>query len=527
MKIFVGIAGFLILLGFAFTRWHGTSPSPTPAPSAVLNLSAKPLNSLEKAGQLIFLEGVDQTEQKILAHLAEEEAELLSEDLACARCHGLSGRGGTWEGQIVPDIRAASLFMQGNKALKHAGTGYTEATLRQLLESGIDAEGHSVHKTMPRYSFNAAQWMSLFAYLKTMGSSREPGVEPGRIKIGILQNDETDPALAALEAAFFETLSQAVARINEHNVGRRIELVSVDDPNLERLDDFFILLGYQEKRSQFLQILETDSSLPIVWVHEDPRGEPQKRRRMSFALQATAYDQGRIATQFARKELDFKVISVSPETSEGLAWEHGARDESLALSDMIMVSCHYSPTAMDAEDFLSCLHMRNNRAFVFYGSEEELKQFREVLASELLETPVIAFGGLGEDPRYIRERAERYPSVYWTSADVLENQREKGDDELQTFFARSLWSRVPLSSDGEALLMAQLLDHIFHLMGPKVSRLEWLAQLEQLKSFSSPWAADLSFARNKKVGAAGARILVWDPKKKRIKEAKGWTPVLR
>ncbi len=526
MKFLLGALGLLLLLSLGLWRKQKV-PEPPPS-SGVAALPAKSNKMLEKTGLLLFLEGADQAERKLLAHLPGAEQELSAEEAACAHCHGLSGRGGVWQGEAVPGIRAEQLF----ESAGHEGKAlhpYQEDTLRRLLTEGVNAEGKSLSAAMPRYSLDDTQWAALYAYLQSLGQGPEPGLEAGKVRIGFLQNDETDPVQAAHETAFLETLEQSFRQLNEQGglAGRRLELTSLDDPSLDRLDNFFLLLGYREHRSQFLDLLETDASLPMLWVHEEPRGEIEKRRRMSYALQPSAYDQGRIAAQFAKKKLEYKVIAVVPETAEGLAWEQGARDESLSQGDMLMVVCHYPAAAMETDDFLACLHMRNNRAFAFLGSEEDLKTFQDIMTNELLETPVMAFGGIGEDPKYIRDRAARFPAVYWTTADLPETLREKSELAVHNFFARQLWSRVPLASDGEALLVAQLFEEIFKRSQPHITRLDWIAQLEQVRDFHQSFLPPLSFSRNKKVGAAGARIVQWDSKKKQSKEIQSWVPVER
>jgi len=123
-------------------------------------------SSSSSPGQRIFLTGVGSDGQPI-AHTASRVApsSLMMGGGGCASCHGADGRGGTlrlMSGTAVkaPDVTYGALVTGG----------FTDATIRRAILSGLDVTGQPLDAAMPHWQMNAADLDATIAYLKGLAA---------------------------------------------------------------------------------------------------------------------------------------------------------------------------------------------------------------------------------------------------------------------------------------------------------------------------------------------------------------------
>lgn len=125
-------------------------------------------------------------------------------EAACATCHRRSGLG-SWEGQsVIPPIIGRYLFRPGARNVEDPDlphvqgylprrAAYTDATLARAIRDGRDPEGRRLGFLMPRYALDDATMASLVAYLRTLTSGPEPGVDRDTLHFATVVTPDADP----------------------------------------------------------------------------------------------------------------------------------------------------------------------------------------------------------------------------------------------------------------------------------------------------------------------------------------------
>lgn len=89
--------------------------------------------------------------------------------VGCASCHGATGHGLAMF--TSPNITYANLTDPDGMIEPDGdreGMTYTAAEIRRAVVQGIDADGESLDRTMPRWRLTDQEWNGLLAYLKTL-----------------------------------------------------------------------------------------------------------------------------------------------------------------------------------------------------------------------------------------------------------------------------------------------------------------------------------------------------------------------
>ena len=122
--------------------------------------------SYASPGERIFLTGVGSDGQAI-SHTASRVARssLMMGGGGCASCHGADGRGGTLRTMSGAAIQAPDVTYD---AL--VKSGFTEATIRRAILSGLDESGKPLDAAMPRWQMSPADLDATIAYLKALAA---------------------------------------------------------------------------------------------------------------------------------------------------------------------------------------------------------------------------------------------------------------------------------------------------------------------------------------------------------------------
>lgn len=140
---------------------------------------------------------------------------------ACHNCHGRDGRGGI-EGD-VPDIAGSALLEPTD--LRPA---YNFALFRNALTGGVNPDGRSLSRIMPRYDLSEAELGLLWHYLQDLPRDQKKGVTPGHVRFGVV----IDPEYPGLGARYLQAFKGELARLLPSGTvyGRNIEVVALDEP---------------------------------------------------------------------------------------------------------------------------------------------------------------------------------------------------------------------------------------------------------------------------------------------------------
>jgi cytochrome c oxidase subunit 2 len=122
--------------------------------------------SYTSPGERVFLAGVGSDGQAI-PHTASRVAQksLMMGGGGCASCHGAGGRGGTLRTMSGTAIQAPDVTYD---AL--VKSGFTDATIRRAILSGLDDSGNPLDAAMPRWQMSPVDLGATIAYLKELAA---------------------------------------------------------------------------------------------------------------------------------------------------------------------------------------------------------------------------------------------------------------------------------------------------------------------------------------------------------------------
>lgn len=143
----------------------------------IVLLLATLLLPAETRGRQIFLEGTSPSGREVQAVISGSASPA---PLPCATCHGRDGRGRTEGG-----VRPANLEWDTLTRATATRPAYDEASLRRAITLGIDASGRRLSPTMPRYRLWRDDAGDLVAWLRRLGTLREPGVGDQTLRLRV------------------------------------------------------------------------------------------------------------------------------------------------------------------------------------------------------------------------------------------------------------------------------------------------------------------------------------------------------
>jgi cytochrome c oxidase subunit 2 len=122
--------------------------------------------SYASPGERIFLTGVGSDGQPIPQTVSRvARSSLMMGGGGCASCHGADGRGGTLRTMSGAAIQAPDVTYD---ALVRGG--FTVASIRRAILSGLDESGKPLDAAMPRWQMTPVDLGATIAYLKVLAA---------------------------------------------------------------------------------------------------------------------------------------------------------------------------------------------------------------------------------------------------------------------------------------------------------------------------------------------------------------------
>lgn len=190
--------------------------------------SAAELDDSVASGKRLYLQGVLASGETLRA-TTQGDIAIRGSQFSCAGCHRRSGYGSSEGGNYVPPITApilyrpreldrAKLFKKLFKETQPQGfasrvrsprmrPAYTDETLARAVRDGVDAAGRELDPLMPRYRVGETDMVNLIAYLKTLSTEHDLGVDDTSIRFATVVAGDVDPgereAMLATLGTFF------------------------------------------------------------------------------------------------------------------------------------------------------------------------------------------------------------------------------------------------------------------------------------------------------------------------------------
>ncbi len=461
-------------------------------------------------GRIIFRTGETAEGATIQAAMGEEGFEVPAKIVPCASCHGIDGRGRP-EGGILPsdlrwEVLSRSTGIRHPNGREHPP--YDDAKLLRAFTMGLDPAGNQLDKTMPRYRFTRRDADDLVAYLKLVGTEKDPGVTPDRLRLGTLLpagSGDSHPIAAVLRAE--------AAELNRRGgvYGRRLEIVPISAPPpgsvntllsraIADADVFALVAPLAAGAEKTLAAVARELAIPVVgpFVYRTALELPPNR--YVFHLVGGVEEQVRTLVEFAGKQLatgDKRLLVWQP--------DGGSVDLFAEAEDQAMVAGFSKTTSFIAAG-TALLPTERAEAVLFLGSDAALSQFLGAARSSGWRPQVFVPGQLAGST--LLEPPEGFDArLYAAFPSLPSDLTPEGSDRYARLAATHALPATSRPSQQSALAATTLLTVALERAGRDLSREKVVAELEKLYAFETGLAPPVTFTANRRLGAPGAHVV--------------------
>jgi ABC-type branched-subunit amino acid transport system substrate-binding protein/cytochrome c553 len=513
------------------------APASTQAASGMVVLTPE-----EKRGKQIYLRGTSASGREIMAYLGEASLEVPGSAMTCAGCHGAEGQGKP-EGGVTPSDLTWSALTKPYGVAHASGRKhppYTERALELAVTRGLDPAGNRLLNVMPRYQMAREDLNDLIAYLKRLGTDRDPGVSNGEIRIGMLVPAqkgalaEMGGAIKAVVAAYFEEVNRQGGIYN-----RKIELkfaetgdtAAASVANVERLiadEQIFALSGAMiAGADREIATLAQKSEVPLVGPFTLYPPITASVNRQVFYLLSGIDDQARALAVFAaQKFADDKsaapragIVYQESELNAGVA---AAIEEQIKKAGWSApASVKYARGRFDAATVVREFSAKGVNAVFLVGGGEDPRAFMSS-ASAANWTPALYLPGALTGKDILDAPPAFKGKIFLSFPSVPSDVKPAGLENLRALAAKYKLPQGHVAAQISAYVSAQLLVEGLKRAGRDLSREKLIAALEGLYEYETGLTPPLTYGPNRRVGAAGAYIVNVEIEKKQFTPASGW-----
>ena len=498
-----------------------------------------PLTPEERQGRNVYHYGKDGFADQVAVNLQEVEGGMPAPLFRCVGCHGHRGEGSQEGGLRVPPLTLSALrrAREGTSAGR-SRAGYTDEALTRAITRGIDASGHVLQPSMPRYQLTPDQVANLIAYLNRIGeeADTDPGVSADVVTIGAAL-PLTGP-LAQIGHDVAATMRGALRRVNEQGgvYGRHIELVVEDsrgEPGrtaqaVSRLIDIhqvFALVGSFEPAGgtgirERLEQHQTPSIFPLT---QSPQLSDPPDRSLFYAL--PGFD-----LQF-RSLVDFFASRTMPLTGTAhprLALVHrngdsnngalrGALEQVRRHGLNLAVNYEYSTGRLAVLALVAQLEQQGIHAVLFMGDGEDLVSIAHELGRRGL-SPILlsAIGMVGPQARSV-------PSALLSKVFLVTPIEPPTEREVT--YLRTLSEQPSLSSIGFARIgqgAVSLLAESLKRAGRLLNRQAIIDALEACREQDTGAGFSVTYGAHRRLGRVASKVVGLVPDPPYVSAVTGW-----
>jgi ABC-type branched-subunit amino acid transport system substrate-binding protein len=380
-----------------------------------------------------------------------------------------------------------------------------------------------------------ADLADLIAYLKRLGVDRERGISEESVTVGMIiptrgQLANLGEAVKAVTRAYFEELNDKGGIYNRKinlkfaetgNSSAETSAIArrfVQDESVFALTSPFIA-GADEEIATLMKELEVPAVGPLTL--EPQVGHPLNR--YVFYLLSGLAGQTQVLINFAsRQSPDLKtgLLIVYPENAskEMLIKAIGSQCTRDGCGPIEQVSY---PSAMQASALADKLSRTRKDVVFFLGSDEEaLALVNE--ADKLQWSPTFYFpGGLGANNLFSAPQSFKHKFLLSLPASPSD-QTPQGIAEFRALAAKYNLPRNHLASQMLALSAAKILAEGLKQSGRDLTVENLIAALERLNEYQTGLTPPITYGPNRRLGAAGAYVVLVDLDKKEFVPAGPW-----
>ncbi|HEX8136376.1 MAG TPA: ABC transporter substrate-binding protein [Pyrinomonadaceae bacterium] len=497
----------------------------------------RPLTEQEKRGRAIYLRGESAAGRKIVAVVGE--LDVPSSTVTCAGCHGARGEGKTEGGVTAGNLTWSHLLKPYGHThptgRKHGP--FNESSFILAVTQGVDPSGNDLLVAMPRYRISAEDMADLIAYLKRIEKDFDPGLNDTSMKIGVVLPSKG--ALAESGAAMKDVLAAYLDSVNSRGgiYNRKIELrvAEVGDEAaitaaaaraFARQEQVFAFVGGVSAGADAeLAELARDQEIPFVAPSTIMPQTGSPPNRYVFYLLPGVAEQTRALVNFAASKTELKKMRaaiVYTENTLTVAASSAADDQAQKAGWSAITKQAYKPNKFDAARAARRLKQEGAEAVFFFGAGgEEAALIKE--AAALGWTPHFFFLGVmtGRDLLGVVPTAFK-GKIFLAYPTVPADLTPEGVSEFRALREKYHVAPRHTAAQLSAFAAAKIFVEGLQRAGRELSREKLITALESLYDFETGVTPRLTFGPNRRVGAAGAYVVMIDTEKKEFALASEW-----
>ncbi|HEX5706258.1 MAG TPA: ABC transporter substrate-binding protein [Pyrinomonadaceae bacterium] len=511
--------------------------TPAPGQSAGATTAERPLTPQERRGKAIYLRGESPSGNEITAMVGE--LDVPASTLTCAGCHGMRGEGKTEGGVTAGNLTWANLLKPYGHThptgRKHGP--FDEQSFARSLVEGVDPAGNEMLVAMPRFKMAAEDVADLIAYLKRIEADRDPGLTETSVKVGTIL--PATGALAETGAAMRDVLTAYFADVNDKGgiYNRRVELqtaetgadASATAANARRLVEdgqvFAVVSGLSAGADRELAALTQEAGVPFIGPATLLPQTGFQTNRYIFYLMPGASEQARALVNFAAGRPELKKSRLAVVHSEGELTSAAAaavEEQARRAGWSSVVKRAYTDGRFDAAATVAALRREGAEAVFILGTKGEEASFIKEADAAGWTPHVFLLGaltgrGLAEAvPLSFKER------VFLSLPTVPGDVTREGLAELRALQQKYKLAPRHTASQLMAFAAAKIFVEALKRAGRDLSRETLVTALEGLYEYDTGVTPRITFGPNRRVGAAGAYVVTFDPAKRELVAASGW-----
>jgi ABC-type branched-subunit amino acid transport system substrate-binding protein len=473
------------------------------------------------------------------------QTELPASVLPCSSCHGEDGRGNP-EGGVNPSDLTWQALTRPYGVRHESGREhppYDERLLKRAIGLGVDPAGTELHVSMPRYRMTIEDMEALIAYMRQLGSDRDPGVEEEALTLGTLLPPEG--RVPGLGGAIEGVLGAWAADLNERGglYGRKVEIRALELPDYEPARPPAVSRFLEEERvfslvGAFLAGSEGDLPSMLAEARVPLVGPFTLRPELTepvnpyvFYLLPGLSEQGRALVRFAAERLRAAAPFGEALPTATILRPEGS-EEMTALSAAMMEAGEdagwprleertYTAGAIDPLGLSSLFATIDSRALFFLGPPDDRLLLLRAAGHFDWHPEVYALGSMAGSEAFATP-ADFDGRMFLAFPTLPDDRTEEAFAAYRRLAEAHGLPREHLATQVTTLAAARLFEEAAKRAGRDLSRSKLVAELESFYKWRTGLIPPLTYHANRRIGAQGAYVVALDLEGRTFQRVGGW-----
>lgn len=492
------------------------------------------LTDSERRGKEIYLRGTSASGREIVARL--NDVDVPASTIPCGGCHGIRGEGKTEGGVTAGDITWPNLIKPYGhthpSGRKHGP--FSESSVIRAVVNGVDSSGNDLLVAMPRYKLTIEDMADLLAYLKVLDTDLDPGLTETTVTVGLVL--PSSGALAEVGAAMKDVVAAYFDNVNNRGgiFSRKIEFKVADAgagggatptaaQNFAHKEQVFAFVsGLSAGSDPQLAALARTEEIPIIGPSTLlPHLENPANKYLFYLLPGVA-EQAMSLVNYAVAQPELKRASTALVYSDttlssaaGNAAAEQAKKRGLTIARKVV-----KPDNLDVRAIVRELKTSNVESLFFFGEAKEQALLLNEAAAIGWSPNLFFLGTLsGKD---LSTQPESKNKIFLAFPTVPSDVSSEGMAEFRALQEKYKIAPRHTAAQLSAFAAAKVFVEGLTRAGRDLNREKFIAALDSLYDYETGVTPRVTFGPNRRVGAAGAHIVTFDPVKKEFTPL-GWT----